>query len=152
MSGAALLLKKCCCADRGCFCLNDTTTAVITITGSCSDESSCDDGEGTYPVNLHADAPCECYYSWQLGGTLWDLLLRYCRDEERWVAFLTNGLVENYGDGAAAPECCSKTWTWFKDITGDITCSAGKIIASFTLEGINGISDCSGCTATVTIG
>ena len=155
MSGASLLQKKCCC---GCGCIDDTTTAVISITGTCTDQTECDDADGTYAVTTHVAAAdnCECNYEWRLGSTWWRLHVRLDMDAGTWIALLLlTGDLYMYGEDESSHVVCGGpgAYTQHKEITGDIACVAGALVASFSLPGLDvGGRFCDGCTANVTIG
>ncbi len=156
------MMAGCCCGeiepDLCTRCTDgDNTggTAVITMTtpGACNDETpECERVEGTYDFLISSHTVDICNWQWERiidGANDVNLSLSYDTSEDAFCARARLfGTLPTIVFGDPADGC----WTGGSRKEVDVTCNDnGTITASFTLEGLNFVRDCDGCTASVTI-
>ena len=129
----------CCCVPcfRTCTDWHDKPQpdAIVSVSGECS--ATCPDAAGTY-----SDA-----YHYSLCGVVWNpssemrLTVFYEEDPNRWLVYIYDS---SYGVNI---------------FEGYLPCSAitcdpetGRLNGTFDIPGVNYLFDCSGCTATITLG
>ncbi len=156
---AGKLAYECCCggtpSDAPCTDCGSipTVDAVVTVTGTCGDQSRCDDAAGTYTGANYQNWPTYC--SWRF-----DRVITPSHYASVWIAY--NKTTHVWGGYVVADG-----YSWFGgsmtfgifahllDITGDVACYGSELAGSFSLPGLPVLGsndDCEGCTANVTIG
>jgi len=136
-------------------CGNDIAQpdAVVTVAGAC--DAGCEDAANTYPHFAFDVGSCMWSFGWT-DDPITDygrLDINYDSESGKWYARLrgrADSKYWDYGDSGAEGY-------WY-DVTGNITCNPATcyLSGSFDLPGIahggSAYLDCSGCTATVTLG
>lgn len=143
-------VDQCCCTP----CTSCTATqpsAIITVSGSCA--SGCSAAAGTIPWRgfgpFGSDA---CIWVWlkeSFEQTI-ELDVIFCPDAGLWYAQL-GGTQPLFGNSVKGATCGGGTGDLFVQIPG-VMCSGGYVSGLFTLQGSYFITNCTGCTASVTLG
>jgi len=155
----------CCCGDPCEKCTGQQPSAVVTVTGACSD--GCKSLAGTYEFYAFDDtSPDYCCYWWtNESQTRW-LHIAYCKDVKRFC-----GDIIAYEDATRSFGVIGTCTTvehpyafvgWevqSQDLNAPgvlISCTGGILIGTFDLLGSASPppddDDCTGCTAHVTLG
>lgn len=155
--GKMAIHEDCCCQGAPCSdCYVDQPDAAVTVSGTCTDQSDCEAAAGTYVYSLRSTAGGVCQWTWNLtpdpacaeppGGI--SLTIKYDPAAEAFKAAVyahgTGGCGQRFGLNGGS----------FADVTSDLTCNKAnsRITGTFDLPGEYSTDDCSGCTATVTVG
>ena len=141
----------CCCVEFCLGCEFAEPDAVVTIVGAGEGDCAewCDVYEGTfeYQGRSHDTSGQERYCTWGMQHETIDsahLTILYCHASETWYARLTQ-IGTLYG-GTVDNPCAGITTDDWKEVA--ITCEEGVLVGNFELDGLG---DCAGCTASVTL-
>ena len=139
--------EDCCCGAPCTDCASATPSAVVTISGSCSGQESCESLAGLYPFST--------FYSEACGSEdfcRWDIRKNPPFHPTMALVKERNGdfycyLYAIWSYGGPDLQCPPTSGLVWGRITG-ISCQGGELSGSFDLPGLG---DCAGCTAHITI-
>ena len=144
----------CCCQALCGGCENAEPDATVTMNAeACDDLEFCDVYDGNYTFSSTAHDVDEDYCWWVLEHPTISAIkmnLLYCNGTGVWYA----RIGRDYTGDVSTPLCNGgydpSTATYWKEVT--ITCTAGVLSGSFTLDGKDrGTIDCVGCSVDVTL-
>ncbi len=148
----------CCCGEPCTDCAGSQPNAVVSISGSC--HAQCWGMEGIYTFSTYTVVPTGCRWYWTLGTppNVPYLDIWYCQVAEAWCADLRLNWSSRIAfGGTTSADCPCDTTGAFEplEVLG-ISCnkSTGHLTGTFSLPGrdIGSPSDCSDCTAIITLG
>jgi len=143
-------------------CSGDQPDATVTVAGSCTDHSLCGLCEDTYEFVSFDSSPdaCSgcCMWTWQGSpdgsGRRPTLHIVYCETAKEFCAAVNWNSLEAFGVSPSDCDCQDAEYPYELLKAVSVTCNAGTghLSGSFSLPGQADDIDCSGCTATITLG